>query len=136
MALPGAGFPLLSGDTQAAHQLLHGNGLVIVRVTVLHKLFHTLLGLGLLPQEPLKGLDFLLADVSAGVLIKQLEVPVYNPLLQGVAGVWLRQPAGETTTSGGSLKLPYPLALAPFPHPYACPSSISDTVTFKYNIGE
>lgn len=94
MAPPGVGFTFLSGDTQAAHELLHGDGLVIAHVAVLHKLLHTLFGLGFLSQEPLKGFDLLLANVSARVLIKQLEVPMHNSLLQGVAGVWLRQPRG------------------------------------------
>lgn len=89
MTLPGVGFTLLSGDTQATHQLLHSDGLVIVHITVLHKLLHTLFGLGFLSQEPLKGLDFLLANISTSVLIQQLEVPMHDPLLQGVAGVWL-----------------------------------------------
>lgn len=89
VALPGVGFTLLSGDTQATHQLLHSNGLVVVHITVFHKLLHTLFGLGFLPKEPLKGLDLLLANVPASVLIKELEVPMHNPLLQGVAGVWL-----------------------------------------------
>lgn len=89
MTLPGVGFTLLSGDAQAAHELLHRDGLIVVHIAVFHKLLHALFGLGFLSQEPLKGFDFLLANVSARVLIKQLEVPMHNPLLQGVAGVWL-----------------------------------------------
>lgn len=117
MPLPAAGLALLLGHAQAAHQLGQGEGLVVVPVTVLHELLHTLLGLGLLPQEPLEGLQLLLADVPAGVLVQQLEIPVDHSLLQRVAGVGLGEP-GEAHRREGGRGAPR-ASLCPHPPPCA-----------------
>ena len=92
VALPRIHLAFLSGRTQAAHQLLQGDGLVVIHVAVLHKLLHAFLGFGLLPKKSLEGLDFLFADVPAVVFIQQFEIPVDYSLLQRVAGVRFWEP--------------------------------------------
>lgn len=87
MALPRVRLGFLSARAQAAHQLLQGDGLVVIQVAILHKLLHAFLGFGLLPKKSLEGLDFLFADVPAVVFIQQFEIPVDHSLLQRVAGV-------------------------------------------------
>lgn len=87
------------GHPEAAHELLQRQRLVVADVTVLHKLLHTLLRLGLFAQEALERLDLLLSDVSAAVFVKLAEVPVDDSLLQSVAGVGLGHPEGQLHVS-------------------------------------
>ena len=119
MPFPRVSFTFLSGHAQAAHQLLQGNGLVIIHITVFNKLLHTFFGFGLLPKESLEGLDFLFADVPTGVFIQQFEIPVDHSLLQRVAGVRFREPGrhagGQGPPQTGCLPTPavVPPARAP-----------------------
>lgn len=113
---PRVSFTFFSGHAQAAHQLLQGNGLVVIHITVFNKLLHAFFGFGLLPKESLEGLDFLFADVPTGVFIQQFEIPVDHSLLQRVAGVRFREPGRHTGGQGP------PAAWLP-PHPGPGPSS-------------
>ena len=90
----------LLADPQAALELGQGDGLVSVQVAVVGEAAGALLGLGLLLQVPLQGLQLLLVDVLAAVVVQLGEVPVNHPLLQGVVGVRLHKPARNTAILG------------------------------------
>lgn len=119
MALPRVRLDFLSGRAQAAHQLLQGDGLVVIHVAILHKLLHAFLGFGLLPKKSLEGLDFLFADVPAVVFIQQFEIPVDHSLLQRVAGVRFREPGrqvgGQDPCPGPGLSRKAPPPSSDFP---------------------
>lgn len=119
VALPRVRLDLLSGRAQAAHQLLQGDGLVVIHIAVLHKLLHAFLGFGLLPKKSLEGLDFLFADVPTVVFIQQFEIPVDYSLLQRVAGVRFREPGrhvgGQDARPGPGLSRKAPPPGSDFP---------------------
>lgn len=85
-------------DTQAALQLGQRDDLVLVQVTVVGETPGALLGLGFLLHVALEGLHLALADVAAAVAVQLAEVPMHHALLQGVAGVWLREPGPRADT--------------------------------------
>lgn len=82
----------LLADTQAAFQLLQGDGPVLVQVTVVDELAGTFLGFGFLLQVSLQGLELLLVYVVAAVVIQLGKVPVHHPFLQSVTGVRFSKP--------------------------------------------
>lgn len=81
--------------TQAALQLRQRDDLVLVQVTVVSESPGALLGLGFLLHVALEGLHLPLVDVVAAVAVQLAEVPVHHSLLQGVAGIRLREPGPQ-----------------------------------------
>lgn len=93
-----AGYPLtLFADTQAAFQLLQGNGPVLIQVAVVGEFAGAFLGFGFLLQVSLKWLELLLVDVMAAVVVQLGKVPVHHPFLQSVTGIRFNKPEeGQT----------------------------------------
>lgn len=91
----------LLADTQAAFQLLQGDGPVLVQVTVVDELAGTFLGFGFLLQVSLQGLQLLLVYVVAAVVIQLGKVPVHHPFLQSVTGVRFHKPAESYVSTAG-----------------------------------
>lgn len=71
----------LLADTQAALQLLQGDGSILVQVAIVGEPAGTLLGLRFLLQVSLERLEFLIVDVLAAVVVQLGKVPVDHPLL-------------------------------------------------------
>ena len=79
-------------DSQAALQLVQGDGPVLVQVAVVGELACTFLGFGLFLQVSLKRFQLLFVDLMAAVQVQLCKVPVHHAFLQCVSGVRLHKP--------------------------------------------
>lgn len=79
---------------------MKGDGLVLVKVTVVGELAGASFGFGFLLHIALEGLHLLLVDIETAIIIQLGKVPMNHPLLQCVAWVRLNKPGAETIPVG------------------------------------
>lgn len=79
---------------------MKGDGLVLVKVTVVGELAGASFGFSFLLHVALERLHLLLVDIVTAIIIQLGKVPMNHPFLQCVAWVRLNKPGAQTIPVG------------------------------------